>query len=206
MTIPCASFENMFGGSHVTLGLRQATNSCKAPLGVYRGDADRARVSEGVACVSFNDLTACLHAGRSSPISFSCRASSCPATPPILHEQPPHDDTPQTRTRKHIVNRSPYDPVAATALLQRGRSKTPRGASRGSSFGTRFGFSSSANMEARRRPEYNLEIFADAACVKDVVKGESPLLSFKMLFLSVGATFPPPPCFCSHRRWPPNHS
>jgi autophagy-related protein 101 len=27
-------------------------------------------------------------------------------------------------------------------------------------------------MESRRRPEYNLDIFADLACVKDVVKGE----------------------------------
>lgn len=31
-------------------------------------------------------------------------------------------------------------------------------------------------MEQRRRPEYNLEIFADLACVKDVVKGESALM------------------------------
>jgi autophagy-related protein 101 len=28
-------------------------------------------------------------------------------------------------------------------------------------------------MESRRRPEYNLDIFADLACVKDVVKGAS---------------------------------
>lgn len=28
-------------------------------------------------------------------------------------------------------------------------------------------------MEQRRRPEYNLDIFADLACVKDVVKGKS---------------------------------
>lgn len=26
-------------------------------------------------------------------------------------------------------------------------------------------------MDARRRPEYNIDIFADVACVKDVVKG-----------------------------------
>ena len=35
--------------------------------------------------------------------------------------------------------------------------------------------SADANMEQRRRPEYNLDIFADLACVKDVVKGESIL-------------------------------
>jgi hypothetical protein len=34
-----------------------------------------------------------------------------------------------------------------------------------------------ASMEPRRRPEYNLEIFADLACVKDVVKG----MSFRLL-------------------------
>jgi hypothetical protein len=32
------------------------------------------------------------------------------------------------------------------------------------------------SMEPRRRPEYNLDIFADLACVKDVVKGESSAL------------------------------
>jgi hypothetical protein len=46
-------------------------------------------------------------------------------------------------------------------------------------------------MDTRRRPEYNLEIFADAACVKDVVKGKS-LFSFQTIsVLSIGATFSP---------------
>ena len=38
-----------------------------------------------------------------------------------------------------------------------------------------------ASMEPRRRPEYNLEIFADLACVKDVVKG----MSFRLLRASI---------------------
>lgn len=45
-------------------------------------------------------------------------------------------------------------------------------------------------MEPRRRPEYNLEIFADAACVKDVVKGES-LLFHRVSGVEIGATFSP---------------
>jgi autophagy-related protein 101 len=37
-------------------------------------------------------------------------------------------------------------------------------------------------MEPRRRPEYNLDIFADLACVKDVVKGASMALSRPVCF------------------------
>lgn len=52
-----------------------------------------------------------------------------------------------------------------------GPDKIGNAARRGTSSGP-----ADANMEQRRRPEYNLEIFADLACVKDVVKGESTLL------------------------------
>ena len=47
--------------------------------------------------------------------------------------------------------------------------------------------SADANMEQRRRPEYNLEIFADLACVKDVVKGEFACLPARFQILCVFA-------------------
>jgi hypothetical protein len=157
-----------------------------------------------------------LHAGRQflSPgtVGPSGFVRDCPATPfstsaHSSRQQHPHADTPQKHNEKDIANCSLHDPAAAPALLRRGRSKTPRGASRGFLSGHGSASFPAAKMEAaRRRPEYNLEIFADAACVKDVVKGEFPLLPFKMLFLSIGATFPPPPCVCSRRTWPLNRS
>ncbi|RMZ70963.1 DUF1649 domain [Pyrenophora seminiperda CCB06] len=42
-----------------------------------------------------------------------------------------------------------------------------------------------ASMEPRRRPEYNLEIFADAACVKDVVKAILHTIFFHRYFTSI---------------------
>jgi hypothetical protein len=48
-------------------------------------------------------------------------------------------------------------------------------------------------MEPRRRPEYNLEIFADAACVKDVVKGEYLFLLQTDLCFDHRRNFLPPP-------------
>jgi hypothetical protein len=52
-------------------------------------------------------------------------------------------------------------------------------------------------MEQRRRPEYNLEIFADLACVKDVVKGGSifavlPASSYASVASAVGLEHLPP--------------
>lgn len=40
-------------------------------------------------------------------------------------------------------------------------------------------------MEPRRRPEYNLEIFADTACVKDVVKAILHTIFFHRYFTSI---------------------
>ncbi|KNG50475.1 DUF1649-domain-containing protein [Stemphylium lycopersici] len=40
-------------------------------------------------------------------------------------------------------------------------------------------------MEPRRRPEYNLDIFADAACVKDVVKAILHTIFFHRYFTSI---------------------
>ncbi|KAF2866508.1 autophagy-related protein [Massariosphaeria phaeospora] len=40
-------------------------------------------------------------------------------------------------------------------------------------------------MEQRRRPEYNLEIFADLACVKDVVKAILHTIFFHRYFSSI---------------------
>ncbi|KAH7359743.1 hypothetical protein BKA66DRAFT_472345 [Pyrenochaeta sp. MPI-SDFR-AT-0127] len=42
-----------------------------------------------------------------------------------------------------------------------------------------------ASMEPRRRPEYNLDIFADAACVKDVVKAILHTIFFHRYFTSI---------------------
>lgn len=55
-----------------------------------------------------------------------------------------------------------------------------------------------ASMDQRRRPEYSLDIFADPACVKDVVKGQLSLLLHRLVSPSALLRPAPPDASATH--------
>jgi hypothetical protein len=156
--------------------------------GVYWEGYDRLAKTKWVCCGSFDDLTCMPGVWCSLSILFAATGlrpqnSDCPATTPrpfpTHHFSPTYTtDTIHTRTRDS-TNKGPTlapdcSHRAVTRLEQRRRA-----AHSGVSY-SHDSQSEPANvsMEPRRRPEYNLDIFADLACVKDVVKGASKYTVF----------------------------
>jgi hypothetical protein len=135
-----------------------------------------------------------------APSQFPSSCSSVPAphnpkssAPYFLH---PRQIPQQRPAHRHETATATPAPPTATAFERLAATRSPRNAARRitrSSAHASGSKTADASMEPRRRPEYNLEIFADAACVKDVVKGESLLLFQTGLCFEHRRNFLPPP-------------
>lgn len=116
------------------------------------------------------------HSPSTTPRSALCCPAHCPPPAPALCARA-HD----ARARLQSIRRA-TSVVSATRRIA-GFSGQPPGLPH-----------ADASMEPRRRPEYNLEIFADAACVKDVVKGTFAPSYCSRHLAPESCTSPPPPC------------
>jgi hypothetical protein len=133
-----------------------------------------------------------------APSQFPSSCSSAPAphnpkssAPYFLH---PRRLPQQSPTHRHETAIATPAPQTSTAFERLAATRAPANAARRTTRASEHASGSStahAAMDTRRRPEYNLEIFADAACVKDVVKGKSLVSLKNTSVLRFGATFSP---------------
>ncbi|KAI4625074.1 uncharacterized protein J4E88_006320 [Alternaria novae-zelandiae] len=127
-----------------------------------------------------------------APSQFPSSCSSAPAphnpkssAPYFLHPRRTRQQSPAYRHETATATPAPptataFERLVATRSPQNAARRITRSSARASGFRT-----VDASMEPRRRPEYNLEIFADAACVKDVVKAILHTIFFHRYFTSI---------------------
>jgi hypothetical protein len=172
---------------------------------------DRPGRLEWVCCRFFDDLT-CMPGAQSLLVVFSrsvrktapppqadahVSPSPAPAAAPLLHSIAQlHSRTPTPLTHAQLNCNIYSTPIrTCRSSVTRRREQRRRAARSGVlySHGSHCE-AADASMESRRRPEYNLDIFADLACVKDVVKGASagPVCFARFSQQNWAAT--PPPC------------
>ncbi|KAG9196458.1 hypothetical protein G6011_01579 [Alternaria panax] len=127
-----------------------------------------------------------------APSQFPSSSSSAPAphnpkssAPYFLHPQP---RPPQRPTHRHETATATPAPPTWTAWERLAATRSPTNAARRITRTAEDASRSTtahATMDTRRRPEYNLEIFADPACVKDVVKAILHTIFFHRYFTSI---------------------